>query len=116
MDLERELKKAEAAQRQLTQIQADLKNGEIEVTSPDRMVTIVVTTTGKVRSLRLADDSLDRHDAHSLERVMLKTIQGAQQAATDVTERAMRNVFPDFSLAALGLSEEPGNRGKSTGR
>lgn len=114
MDLDREIEKVQVAQKRLAQIQAELKGGEIEVVSPDRTVTVVVTTTGKVQSLGLADDTLERHDLNSLERAMLKTIQGAQQAATDVTEKAMRSVFPNFSLASLGLSDQAA--GRDTGR
>ncbi|MGH3739311.1 MAG: YbaB/EbfC family nucleoid-associated protein [Micromonosporaceae bacterium] len=98
-DPERALQFAADLRRRAKQLEKEVEQTEIDVTSPDRTIKVSVTVSGKIIDLKL-DRAIDGRGANEIAGAILATIRSAQkiaeEAGEDLTRRHLPNV-PNFN-------------------
>lgn len=89
-------------QKKMDQVQADLAQREITVTSGGGAVTIVVTGAQEFRSIKL-DPELLKEDAAMVEETLLLAVKEAAAQAKQVSEAEMQKITAGFSLPGFGM-------------
>ncbi len=96
------LKEAQKMQKKMDQVQADLAQREITVTSGGGAVTIVVTGAQVIKSIKL-DPELLKEDVAMVEESLLLAIKEAMAQAKQVSEAEMQKITAGFSLPGFGM-------------
>ena len=81
--------------RRLTRMQEDLRELEVDVSSPDGSVNVAVDAFGKVLRVRINTEEGKRDD-RQLGQTLLAALQAAQGAAMQAVEETMRQTFPNI--------------------
>lgn len=96
------LKEAQKMQKKMDQVQADLAQREITVTSGGGAVTIVVTGAQVIKSIKLDPDLL-KEDVAMVEETLLLAVKEAVAKAKQVSEAEMQKITAGFSLPGFGM-------------
>jgi nucleoid-associated protein EbfC len=88
-DLQQLMKQAQKMQQQLATAQAELAEAEVTGTAGGGLVTVVVSGTGEVLSVKIDPRAVDPDDVETLEDLVLAVVRNATEAARELTEEKM---------------------------
>jgi hypothetical protein len=95
------MKQAQKMQEQMATAQAELAEAEVTGTAGGGLVTVVVSGTGEVRSVKIDPKAVDPDDVETLEDLVLAAVHNATEAARQLTEQKMGPLAG--GLGGLGL-------------
>lgn len=97
------MKDAASLQRNVKKMQADLRQKTVEFSSGKGEVTAVARGDGTIAGIRIEPSAIRPGEARELERLVLKAVEGAQEAATRLGAAEMKSF-----AAGMGLPNIPG--------
>jgi DNA-binding YbaB/EbfC family protein len=100
-NLQQLMKQAQKMQEQMATAQAELAEAEVTGTAGGGLVTVVVSGTGEVRSVKIDPKAVDPDDVETLEDLVLAAVHNATEAARQLTEQKMGPLAG--GLGGLGL-------------
>ena len=92
------LQMGQQVQARLSQLQAELGQRTVSVTSGGGMVTVTADGRGKVRSVKIDPSVVDPQDVEMLEDLVLAAVTEAQTRAQTVYEEEMKKLTGGFPL------------------
>jgi hypothetical protein len=95
------MKQAQKMQEQMATAQAELAEAEVTGTAGGGLVTVVVSGTGEVRSVKIDPKAVDPDDVETLEDLVLAAVHNATEAVRELTEQKMGPLAG--GLGGLGL-------------
>ncbi|HEX6970323.1 MAG TPA: YbaB/EbfC family nucleoid-associated protein [Micromonosporaceae bacterium] len=95
------MKQAQKMQQQMAAAQAELAEAELTGTAGGGLVTVTVSGTGEVKSVKIDPKAVDPDDVESLEDLVVAAIRNAMEAVRTLTEQKMGSVTG--GLSGLGL-------------
>lgn len=96
------LKEAQKMQKKMDQVQSDLAQRDITVTSGGGAVTITITGAQVIKTIKLDPDLL-KEDVAMVEETLLLALQEAVTQAKQVSEAEMQKITSGFSLPGFGM-------------
>jgi nucleoid-associated protein EbfC len=100
-NLQQLMKQAQKMQEQMATAQAELAEAEVTGTAGGGLVTVVVSGTGEVRSVKIDPKAVDPDDVETLEDLVLAAVHNATEAVRELTEQKMGPLAG--GLGGLGL-------------
>lgn len=100
-NLQQMMKQAQKMQQQIARAQAELAEAELTGTAGGGLVTVTVSGTGEVRSVKIDPKVVDPEDVETLEDLVLAAVRNAGEAARQLTEEKMGPVTG--GIGGLGL-------------
>ena len=100
MNIQKLMKEAQRAQRQMAEVQERLAGMTVEGSSGAGMVTAVATGDGTIASVRIDPSVVDPEDVEMLEDLVTAAVAEAQRQAKELQEREMGQVMG--GMAGLG--------------
>ena len=88
-NLQQLMKQAQKMQQQMVDAQAELAETELTGTAGGGLVTVTVSGTGEVTSVKIAPSAVDPDDVETLEDLVLAAIHNASEAVREMTEQKM---------------------------
>ena len=88
-NLQQLMKQAQKMQQQLADAQAELAEIEVTGTAGGGLVTVTMTASGEVRTLKIDPKAVDSDDIETLEDLILAAIHNASEAARATSEEKM---------------------------
>jgi DNA-binding YbaB/EbfC family protein len=95
------MKQAQKMQQQMAAAQAELAEAELTGTAGGGLVTVTVSGTGEVKSVKIDPKAVDPEDVESLEDLVVAAFRNAAESARALTEQKMGSVAG--GLRGLGL-------------
>jgi DNA-binding YbaB/EbfC family protein len=95
------MKQAQKMQQQMATAQAELAEAEVTGTAGGGLVTVTVSGTGEVKSVKIDPKAVDPDDVETLEDLVLAAVHNANEAARALTEEKMGPVTG--GMGGLGL-------------
>jgi hypothetical protein len=83
------MKQAQKMQQQMADAQAELAEAELTGTSGGGLVTVTISGTGEVTSVKIDPKAVDPEDVETLEDLVLAAIHNASEAVRALTEQKM---------------------------
>ena len=100
-NLQQLMKQAQKMQEQMATAQAELAEAQVSGTAGGGLVTVVVSGTGEVQSVKIDPKAVDPDDVETLEDLVLAAVHNATEAARQLTEQKMGPLAG--GLGGLGL-------------
>ena len=97
-NLQQILQMGQQVQARLTQLQTELRNRTLSVSSGGGMVTVTVDGRGLIREVKIDPAVVDPDDVEMLEDLVLAAVTEAQQRAQQVYEEELRKLTGGFPL------------------
>jgi DNA-binding YbaB/EbfC family protein len=94
------LKQAQKMQRKIEQLQTELADRELEISSGGGAVSIKITASGEFRSIKL-DEELLKEEASLIEETVLQAVKEASSQAKTIHEEEMGKATEGMSLPGL---------------
>lgn len=94
------LKQAQKMQRKIEQLQTELAERELEISSGGGAVSITITASGEFRSIKL-DEELLKEEASLIEETVLQAVKEASSQAKTIHEEEMGKATEGMSLPGL---------------
>lgn len=101
MNIAKMMKQAQQMQKKLASLQSELADKTIEETAGGGKVTVVVSGSGDVQSIKIAPEVVDPEDVEMLEDLILSGVKNAQEKAKAFMEE-------ETSKITGGLGMPPG--------
>jgi DNA-binding YbaB/EbfC family protein len=101
-NLQQLMKQAQKMQQQLAAAQAELAETELTGTAGGGLVTVTISGSGEVKSIKIDPKVVDPDDVETLEDLVLAAVHNATEAARTLTEEKMGPVTGGMG-AGLGL-------------
>ena len=95
------MKQAQKMQEQMLQAQAQLAETQVTGTAGGGLVTVTMTGSGEVVSLKIKPEAVDPDDVESLEDLVVAALHDASRAAQDLTTERMGPLTS--GMGGLGL-------------
>jgi DNA-binding YbaB/EbfC family protein len=102
-NLQQLMKQAQKMQEQLATAQAELAEAEVTGTAGGGLVTVVVSGSGEVKSVKIDPSAVDPDDVETLEDLVLAAVHNASEAARKLTEEKMGPVTGGLGGLGGGL-------------
>jgi nucleoid-associated protein EbfC len=100
-NLQQLMKQAQKMQQQLAEAQAELAEAEVTGTSGGGLVTVTISGSGEVKSVKIDPKAVDPDDVETLEDLVLAAVHNANDAVRKLTEQKMGPVTG--GMGGLGL-------------
>lgn len=100
-NLQQLMKQAQKMQQQMAAAQAELAEAELTGTAGGGLVTVTVSGTGEVKSVKIDPKAVDPEDVESLEDLVVAAFRNAMESVRTLTEQKMGSVAG--GLTGLGL-------------
>ncbi|HET9985514.1 MAG TPA: YbaB/EbfC family nucleoid-associated protein [Longimicrobiales bacterium] len=92
------LQMGQQVQARMNELQTELGNRTVTVSSGGGMVTVTADGRGKVREVKIDPSVVDRDDVEMLEDLVLAAVGEAQQRAQQLYEEELKKVAGGFPL------------------
>lgn len=92
------LKQAGEIQKNMAKAQADLAEQVLTATAGGEAVTVTITGTGDIKSIKIAPDAIKAGDPEMLEDLVLTAVQSAQAIARDTSSKVMAKLTNGLQL------------------
>jgi len=96
-----QLKELYGLQKKAKQAQKELKNIEIEASSNDGWVKVIVSGDMKVKEISIKDDVLSKENRSKLERTIVETISQALSRAQTESAARLSPMLKDLKIPGL---------------
>jgi len=103
MNIQKMLKQAQQMQAQLAQTQAAIASKVVEASAGGGKITVKVTGTGDILSIKIDPSIVDPNDVEMLEDLVVAGVKQAQEAARAEAESDMKKVAGGLNIPGLGL-------------
>ena len=100
-NLQQMMKQAQKMQQQIAAAQAELAEAELTGTAGGGLVTVTVSGSGDVKSIKIDPKAVDPDDVETLEDLVLAAVHNANDAVRQLTEEKMGPVTG--GMGGLGL-------------
>jgi DNA-binding YbaB/EbfC family protein len=100
-NLQQLMKQAQKMQQQMAAAQAELAETELTGTAGGGLVTVTVTGTGEVTSVKIDPKAVDPDDVETLEDLVLAALHNAADQARTVTEQKMGPLAGGLGLPGM---------------
>ena len=100
-NLQQLMKQAQKMQQQMADAQAELAEAELTGTAGGGLVTVTVSGSGEVKSVKIDASAVDPDDVETLEDLVLAALHNAADEARQLTERKLGPVTG--GMGGLGL-------------
>jgi nucleoid-associated protein EbfC len=100
-NLQQLMKQAQKMQQQLAEAQAELAEAEVTGTSGGGLVTVTISGSGEVKSVKIDPKAVDPDDVETLEDLVLAAVHNANDEVRKLTEQKMGPVTG--GMGGLGL-------------
>ncbi|MCW6004105.1 YbaB/EbfC family nucleoid-associated protein [Micromonospora sp. CPCC 205371] len=100
-NLQQLMKQAQKMQQQLAEAQAELAEAELTGTAGGGLVTVTISGSGEIRSVKIDPRAVDPDDVETLEDLVLAAVHNANDAVRKLTEEKMGPVTG--GMGGLGL-------------
>lgn len=100
-NLQQMMKQAQKMQQQIAAAQAELAEAELTGTAGGGLVTVTVSGSGEVKSIKIDPKAVDPDDVETLEDLVLAAVHNANDAVRQLTEEKMGPVTG--GMGGLGL-------------
>lgn len=87
--------------QQVKKMQKELSRKEVEVSSPDKAVTVVARGDMSIKSIKILPESVDVGRIDRLEKVIVSTINGAMDSAKKAAASDMAKLTEGMGLGDL---------------
>jgi len=101
MNLSKMMQAAATAQKKMAKIQEELAQRKVEVTSGGGRVTVTVTGTGEILSLKIAPEVVSAGDVEMLEDLILSAVRQAMGDAKTMSEAEMGKLTVGLGMPGL---------------
>lgn len=88
-NLQQLMKQAQKMQQQMATAQAELAEAELTGTAGGGLVTVTISGTGEVTSVKIDPKAVDPDDVETLEDLVLAAFHNASEAVRSLTEEKM---------------------------
>ena len=88
-NLQQLMKQAQQMQQQMAEAQATLAEAELTGTAGGGLVTVTITGSGEVTSVRIDPKAVDPDDVETLEDLVVAALHNASEAVRELTEQKM---------------------------
>jgi nucleoid-associated protein EbfC len=88
-NLQQLMKQAQKMQQQMATAQAELAEAELTGTAGGGLVTVTVSGTGEVKTVKIDPEAVDPDDVETLEDLVVAALHNAAEAARRLTEEKM---------------------------
>lgn len=95
------LKKVQKMQKQMTDLQEELKTREVEGTAGGEAVKVVVNGNKNVVSLTLSPDAVDPEDVEMLQDLIVTAVNDAMKKVDEMTEKELGKVTGGMKLPGM---------------
>jgi len=92
------LQQANNIQKNMAKTQEELAAQILEASSGGGAVTVTITATGDIQSIKISPDAAKSGDAEMLEDLVLTAVRSAQEMARDTSSKAMEKVTAGLKL------------------
>jgi DNA-binding YbaB/EbfC family protein len=92
------LQMGQQVQARMNELQTELGNRTVTVSSGGGMVTVTADGRGKIREVKIDPSVVDRDDVEMLEDLVLAAVGEAQQRAQQLYEEELKKVAGGFPL------------------
>lgn len=100
-NLQQLMQQAQKMQQQLAEAQAELADTEVTGTSGGGLVTVTISGSGEVKSVKIDPKVVDPDDVETLEDLVLAAVHNANDSVRKLTEEKMGPVTG--GMGGLGL-------------
>ncbi|MCW2641300.1 MAG: YbaB/EbfC family nucleoid-associated protein [Dactylosporangium sp.] len=100
-NLQQLMKQAQKMQQQMATAQAELAETELTGTAGGGLVTVTVTGTGEVTSVKIDPKAVDPDDVETLEDLVLAALHNAAEQARTLTEQKMGPLAGGLGLPGM---------------
>jgi nucleoid-associated protein EbfC len=100
-NLQQLMKQAQKMQQQLAEAQAELAEAEVTGTAGGGLVSVTISGSGEVKSVKIDPKAVDPDDVETLEDLVLAAVHNANDAVRKLTEEKMGPVTG--GMGGLGL-------------
>jgi len=100
-NLQQLMKQAQKMQQQLAEAQAELSETEVTGTAGGGLVTVTISGSGEVKSVKIDPKAVDPDDVETLEDLVLAALHAANDSVRKLTEQKMGPVTG--GMGGLGL-------------
>jgi DNA-binding YbaB/EbfC family protein len=97
------MKQAQKMQQELVTAQAELAEAEVTGTAGGGLVTVVVSGSGEVKSIKIDPKAVDPDDVETLEDLVLAALHTASESARKLAEEKMGPVTGGLGGMGGGL-------------
>ncbi|MBM3856636.1 MAG: YbaB/EbfC family nucleoid-associated protein [Verrucomicrobia bacterium] len=101
MNIAKMMQAASAAQKKIAKIQEELAQRKIESTSGGGRVTVTITGTGEILSLKIAPEVVSADDVEMLEDLILSAVRQAMADAKKLSESEMGKITAGLGMPGL---------------
>lgn len=95
------MKKARDMQKNMTRVQKELEETDVTGTSGGGAVSIVMSCTNQMRSVKISPDAVDPADVETLEDLVQAAVSDAVRQAQSTAEARMKEVTGGMSLPGM---------------
>ena len=95
------IKQAQRMQAEAQKAQAEIEEKEFTVTAGGGMVTVVITGTREIKSVKIDPQIVDPDDVETLEDVMTAAFNEAVRTVDDFTAERMKSVTGGMNIPGL---------------
>jgi DNA-binding YbaB/EbfC family protein len=100
-NLQQLMKQAQKMQQQMAEAQSELAETELTGTAGGGLVTVTVTGTGEVTSVKIDPKVVDPDDVETLEDLVLAALHNAAEQARALTEQKMGPLAGGLGLPGM---------------
>jgi DNA-binding YbaB/EbfC family protein len=100
-NLQQLMKQAQKMQQQMAEAQAQLAETELTGTAGGGLVTVTVTGTGEVTSIKIDPKAVDPDDVETLEDLVVAALHNAAEQARALTEQKMGPLAGGLGLPGM---------------
>lgn len=97
------LKQAQAMQKNMEKMQAELADRTVEFSAGGGMVTVVAKGDISIQHIKIDPRAVDPEDVEALEDLVLAGVDGALKAAQEMVNSEMGKVTQGLNLPGLGM-------------
>jgi len=97
------LKQAQKMQQEMTRVQAEVAEKEMEVTAGGGMITVRVNGNQQITGLKIKPDVVDPDDVEMLEDLIQVAVNQALESSQKMVQEEMGKVTGGFKIPGMGF-------------
>ncbi|HHY11302.1 MAG TPA: YbaB/EbfC family nucleoid-associated protein [Firmicutes bacterium] len=98
LDMQRLMKEAQKLQMEMTRVEEELANKEVEGTSGGGMVKAIVTCAFEVKAIEIAPEVVDPDDIEMLQDLIVAAVNAGMSKARETNEAEMSKVTGGLNM------------------
>ncbi|HEY9766243.1 MAG TPA: YbaB/EbfC family nucleoid-associated protein [Chroococcales cyanobacterium] len=100
-DLQKMMKQAQKMQESMAKVQAELADKYVEGSAGGGAVTVVVSGTQDIRSIKIRPDAVDPEDIETLEDLVLAAVRDGLQKSSEMAKGELNAITGGMNIPGL---------------